>query len=258
MNLFDDRKIEDIAIMRIKDMYENQNPYSHPLIVCFSGGKDSIVLLELTKRTGVPYRAEYMQAFDMPSIIKFIIREYPEVKRNIKNNIFKLIEANFGFLPQRQARYCCTDLKEMLYPEHVVLTGIRWQESNNRAKRRMVEICNKEKTQYYLHPIIDWKDSDVWNFIKENQLPYPKEYDNGYKRIGCMFCPLTNGFERDEKLYPGIVTAIKTAIRKGHERKGKIVDVNDIYNRWKDCILGKKTIWVNDEQCIMDLMTEDM
>lgn len=260
MNLFDNRPIEEIAIMRIREMYYNQNPYNKPLIVTFSGGKDSICILELTKRANVPYQAEYMQAFDMPSIIKFIKSEYSEVKRNRKTNIFKLIEKHNGFLPMRQSRYCCEELKEMKYPEHVILTGIRWQESNNRSKRRMIEVCKKNKTQIYLHPIIDWKDGDVWNFIKSNNLKYPIEYDNGYKRIGCILCPLTtkDNFLKDERIYPGFVKAIKTAISKGLKKSGYDSTAEINYQKWKDTIIGKKSVLIDDDQCIIDLMTEDM
>ena len=57
------------------------------------------------------------------------------------------------------------------------------------ATRRTVEMCYRtHKT--LVNPIIDWTDEDVWQFIKEQNLPYCSLYDEGWKRLGCVGCPL--------------------------------------------------------------------
>ncbi len=40
-----------------------------------------------------------------------------------------------------------------------------------------------------MHPIIDWEDGDVWEFIRQEQVPYCDLYDEGFKRLGCILCP---------------------------------------------------------------------
>lgn len=86
----------------------------------------------------------------------------------------------------------------------MVVTGVRWSESIRRSKRAMVESCYAGRGTRYLHPIIDWLDSDVWAFIHDRRLPYCHLYDEGYKRLGCLFCPMSQPHKRQEqaKKYP--------------------------------------------------------
>ena len=55
-----------------------------------------------------------------------------------------------------------------------------------------------------LNPIIDWLDEDVWEFIKTENIPYCSLYDEGYKRLGCIGCPMAGvkERERDFERYP--------------------------------------------------------
>lgn len=78
----------------------------------FSGGKDSIVLLDLTKKSGVKFEAVYSNTtIDPPGTIPFIRNNYPEVKIvNPKESFFQLV-ARKG-LPSRRRRWCCETLKE--------------------------------------------------------------------------------------------------------------------------------------------------
>lgn len=132
--------------------------------------------------------------------------------------------------PTRIVRYCCKELKEMGGQGRMVVTGVRWAESPNRRNnqgeitvmttrkkerdrfidsgnflqtskggvvlnndnddsRKMVEQCYKQ-TKTVVNPIIDWTDEDVWEFIREYNIPYCKLYDEGYKRLGCIGCPM--------------------------------------------------------------------
>ena len=106
--------------------------------------------------------------------------------------------------PTRVVRYCCSKLKERM-PKftNVVVTGIRWQESIKRSKRRMVEGFQKK---IMVNPIIDWSTGEVWEFIKGRGLPYCSLYDEGFKRIGCVLCPMQGkkGMLRDRARWPNI------------------------------------------------------
>jgi phosphoadenosine phosphosulfate reductase len=57
--------------------------------------------------------------------------------------------------------------------------------------RRLTESCIPKK-KFVLNPIIDWTEQDVWDFIKKYKLPYNPLYDIGYKRVGCVGCPLSS------------------------------------------------------------------
>ena len=55
-------------------------------------------------------------------------------------------------------------------------------------------------------PIFHWTDKDVWNFIREQKMDYCQLYDEGYKRVGCIFCPMTDkkSIAKYRKKYPRI------------------------------------------------------
>lgn len=63
---------------------------------------------------------------------------------------------------------------------------------DNRENAQMVESCYRTR-QTTVNPIIDWDDSDVWEFIHEYNVPYCCLYDQGFKRLGCIGCPMAGG-----------------------------------------------------------------
>lgn len=107
-------------------------------------------------------------------------------------------------MPRRNVRWCCEVIKERPGTGLPILTGIRWAESSRRKKRAMVESCDRVKA-FLVHPIIDWKTSDVWDYIRERGLNYCKLYDEGFHRIGCVLCPMTRDVERQMSRWPNIV-----------------------------------------------------
>ena len=60
---------------------------------------------------------------------------------------------------------------------------------DNRENARIVEMCYKNHTTL-INPIIDWTDAEVWEFIREYDVPYCSLYDEGFKRLGCIGCPM--------------------------------------------------------------------
>ena len=50
-------------------------------------------------------------------------------------------------------------------------------------------MCYKDHTTL-INPIIDWTTDEVWEFIREYKIPYCSLYDEGFKRLGCIGCPM--------------------------------------------------------------------
>lgn len=186
------------SIKRLKE-FEPSEGYQ----LAFSGGKDSIVLKQLADMANVGYESIYNHTtIDLPEIIYFMRQHHPDVKFNYPEKPFlqKMLEMGF---PDRIRRWCCAYYKERGGENRSVLTGIRWEESLNRSNRKMVEFCYKDPTKKYINPIIDWTQGEIWEFIRENNMPYCKLYDEGWKRIGCMFCPMSGKMRMVEaKKYP--------------------------------------------------------
>ena len=44
-----------------------------------------------------------------------------------------------------------------------------------------------------VNPIVDWSDDDVWDYITSEKLPINPLYCEGWKRVGCIGCPLAGG-----------------------------------------------------------------
>lgn len=94
---------------------------------------------------------------------------------------------------------------------------------DNDGERRVVEQCYRTyKT--LINPIIDWSDEDVWEFIHERKLPYCKLYDEGYKRLGCVGCPMNTNAAQELERFPSIKKIYLMAFEKmleENKRKGK-------------------------------------
>ena len=201
-------KIE-VAIARIQQ-FEPLEGY----FLTHSGGKDSDCTLELCKMAKVKYEVHYSQTgIDPPELIYHMREYHPEIiitKPEI--TIWQGIQ-HHG-LPTMFARWCCELLKEQQGQGRLVITGIRASESVKRSKRQMVESCIKGKGKRFLHPIIDWTNNDVWEFIKVYNIPYCSLYDEGWKRIGCIGCPMSVNRSKEFERYPKIKDAWYRAAKR--------------------------------------------
>lgn len=126
-----------VAIERIQTFEPKEGYY-----LAFSGGKDSSVVMELMKMSGVKYDAHYnVTSLDPPELVRFIkdyhkevVFDYPRYNDGRVKTMWNLIERN-GMPPNRVMRYCCRELKEGFGDGHFVVTGVRKAESAKRANR---------------------------------------------------------------------------------------------------------------------------
>ena len=205
MSDLQDKINRSIKILR---MYRGDDPIE----VSYSGGKDSDVILALTKMAGIPYRAIYKNTtIDPPGTVKHC--EDNGVDVLMPKERFLDIIARKGF-PTRRARFCCEALKEYKVLDNAV-QGIRRSESTKRAKNyNAIEpiICRNysksEHTNVFL-PILEWSDKEVADFINGEDIEcHPLYYDDNGKfcverRLGCIGCPLqSDNGASDFKQYP--------------------------------------------------------
>lgn len=207
-----------------------------PIELAYSGGKDSDVILHLARAAGLNVQPIYKcTTIDPPGTILHV-ESVGATKRQPKRNFWKIVEKK-GF-PSRFERFCCSELKEYKISDTVIM-GIRKDESSKRDKRYNEPIECREYakgTVQAIYPILYWNESDVEEYILENNIQCaPVYYENGvfnvHKRLGCVGCPLQNRSSRIEEFqkYPGFV---KQYIKHGqiyldthrHTKQGKMFD----------------------------------
>ncbi len=158
----------------------------------------------------------------------------------------------------------------------MTLTGVRWAESSNRKQnqglvtifdkalddnpnfrqirkggvvlvndnaesRQEVEMCYR-RNKTLVNPIIDWEDSDVWNFIRKNKIPYCSLYDEGFHRLGCIGCPMARrkgrerGFIRWPKYKKAYLNAFEKMLaeRNRKSKEAKWMTATDVFNWWME------------------------
>ena len=222
---------EKMAIARLQDAARlSEHRYKMPLMVTYSGGKDSQVLVALAERAGINFEVVNSHTTaDAPETVYFIRKQFYEMEqRGIKCSIvmprYKDKPVSMWTLipqklmpPTRTVRYCCDILKENTGRNRFIATGVRWAEStrrkNNRGimelmncdkekriilmgdndeKRQLFETCNL-KGKMTVNPIVDWLDSDVWDYTHSEHLPINPLYCEGWRRVGCVGCPMAGG-----------------------------------------------------------------
>lgn len=232
------------------------------LTLCYSGGKDSDVILHLALKSGIRFRAVYnMTGIDHPDVYREIRGKFEELRssgiecviRRWEKSIFQLIEEKL-FLPTRKIRFCCKELKERT-GDKFIITGVRWAESwkrqrrkdlevrlgfseyikeegdsrkelilssDNDEKRKMIENC-EIKSQRAINPIVDWSDNDVFEYIYKNNIKISDLY-KFYNRIGCVLCPMSGARQKnlDERLAPGYKKAFLKSCERMIEKRKQI------------------------------------
>lgn len=210
--------------------------------VAYSGGKDSDVILELTRMAGIKYRAIYKSTtIDPPGTIAHVLLNGAEILRP-KRSFFKIIEEQ-GF-PNRFKRFCCGYLKEYKVLDRSIM-GVRKSESTKRAARYSEPTecrfygSKKEHVEAF-YPILDWSDQDIVDFIGERHIKvHPLYYrEDGSidpkRRLGCMCCPLAGHRTRIEyfKRYPNMVKAYLRGgqkFRDSHPKSKSVTLYDDVY-----------------------------
>ena len=136
-------------------------------------------------------------------------------------------------LPFRQTRFCCAELKERNdIPELQFALrsfGVRKAESVNRSLHRdSIETRSREdykdiqrfhfdniedvkqtgacytNNYFYVNPIAYWSTAYLWDYIDGERLETNPLYKEGFRRVGCMCCPMASVCDRKRELarYP--------------------------------------------------------
>lgn len=198
------RKAEKLALQ-----YDSENGF----YLAFSGGKDSQTIYHLTEEAGVKFKAHMnLTSVDPPEVIRFVRSNYPDVELiKPRLSVYDMALKKCS-VPTMMIRWCCAEYKEKGGSGKVVILGIRRQESSKRSQRNEIEAsrhkfseqfdqfseheeqmlsCVNGKDKIMLSPILMWSEEDVWEYLNDKGIEHCCLYDEGYKRIGCICCPMS-------------------------------------------------------------------
>lgn len=280
--------------------------YKAPLILAYSGGKDSDVMLRIAMDCLDKDDFEVINSHtsvDAPETVYYIRQVFAELEsKGIKATvhiprdkdgkqitIWSLI-MDREMPPTRLARFCCAELKEASTPNRMTAVGVRSDESIKRRGRDDFttfdgngKVKNKKNAKHFsaeharavfedalkdaadhnedittpspldctmianmkakgminVSPIYDWTDDDVWKYLMDNNFPHNPLYDKGYKRVGCIGCPL-GGRKSMLKEFADYPIYKKNYIRTFDRMlKKELQKVKMILQEKKDIIFGK-------------------
>jgi phosphoadenosine phosphosulfate reductase len=91
-----------------------------------------------------------------------------------------------------QRRGCCRlrkvePFRRALAGRRAWVTGIRRGQSASRAMAAPIE-WDAEYGLHKISPLLNWSESEIWEYIRRKRLPYNRLHDQGFPSIGCAPC----------------------------------------------------------------------
>lgn len=241
--------------------------------VAFSGGKDSVVVLDIVQRA-LPHNAfsvlfgdTQMEFEDTYEVVKLI-------KQQCKDNEISFYRATSILKPEQTweifgppattNRWCCsvhktspqiTLLREITNKYNftgMAFTGVRAAESLTRSEYDTISEGQKHQGQFSCHPIIEWNSAELFIYIYTNDLVLNDAYLKGNSRAGCLVCPNSSGkheyikrstYTNDVDLYLEKIATTSGKTNYSHEDMREFIDAG----YWRTRKSGRELVFGQDK-----------
>ncbi|XP_017132206.1 FAD synthase [Drosophila elegans] len=145
------------------------------LMLCFNGGKDCTVLLDILakiKPPSMPLRAVYVKTAD----------PFEEL-----DNFVDSCAQRYGLQLRRHEGELKLAFEQLLAEDtqlKAMFLGCRRSDPGGSKLSEMMPSDNGWPAMMRIFPLLEWSYHDIWCYLRTNDLPYCCLYDQGYTSLG--------------------------------------------------------------------------
>ena len=246
--------LEKLTAETIKKIYNTYVEYLNRVdvfYVAFSGGKDSVVALDLVQRA-LPHNKFKVLFGDTGMEFPDTYKTVDTIEAQCKERGIEFIRAKSHYSPEESwkkfgppatvTRWCCSvhktapqviALRELTGKPNftgMAFIGVRASESISRSQYDYVSLGEKHKGQYSCNPILEWNSAELYMYIYTENIYLNDAYKKGNRRAGCLVCP--RAAERNEymarawypKEFDSLINTIKYMYRESFSSESALND----------------------------------
>ena len=205
--------IEKLTQDTIKKVYNTYIDYKDRVdvfYVAFSGGKDSIVTLDIVQRA-LPHNKFKVLFGDTGMEFPDTYDAVNKIEEKCRCQGIEFVRAKSDFTPDESwrkfgppatvTRWCCSvhktapqviSLRELTGKVDftgMAFIGVRASESLSRSEYDYISLGEKHKGQYSCNPILEWNSAELYLYIYSEDILLSEAYKKGNRRAGCLVCP---------------------------------------------------------------------
>jgi len=165
---------------------------------------DGVALLDMAYELDPGIRVFSVDTGRLPAetyeLIEELRERYPEMELDLLWPNARQVQAtvarhgpNLFYRSVEHRLLCCNVRKVQPLTRHLAtldawITGLRRDQWASRTDIRKVEIDHDHGGIVKLNPLAEWAEDEVWEYVREREVPYHPLYDRGYTSIGCAPC----------------------------------------------------------------------
>jgi len=188
---------ESIALLQ-----QAENEYGPSLVFACSFGAEDVVLIDLIANHAPSIAIVTLDTGRLPQAT-YDVMDACRDRYNINLKVYcpdasevesMVAEAglNLFYKSVENRKRCCAvrkiqPLKRALAGQQAWITGVRREQADSRQDMAAIEDDAFFGLKKF-NPLIEWTETDVWDYIRANDVPYNALHDQHYPSIGCEPC----------------------------------------------------------------------